>query len=103
MKVLKLNELDILILQRLTKDKKIALNMLYVDIKDYNSKFKKFRTISYQYLWSRVDFLHSLDLISVSFTKPKEISLNKKKEKIIVRYLAGVLGLEEVCEGAKDV
>jgi len=103
MKVLKLNELDVLILQRLTKDKKILLNMLFMDIKDYNSKFHKFRSISYQYLWSRVNFLNSMDLVSVGFTKPKEIRLNDKKSKSILRYLAGVFELEESIEGVKNV
>jgi len=101
MKVLKINELDILILQRLVRDKKITLNMLSMDIKDYDSAFQKFRGISYQYLWGRVNFLNSLDLLSVSFTKPKEIVLNENKKKFVLRYLAGILDLEEAIEGVK--
>jgi len=102
MKILKLNELDILILKTLIK-KDSSIGMLKFELNEYNFKYHKFKNITYQYLWTRVNFLNNIGLIKVGFTKPKILSIPHNKLKLISSYLSSMFSLEKVIDGEENV
>lgn len=104
MKVLKFNELDILILKYLVKNRSAVVSMLRYDLIKYDKDTNKYpKGISYTYLWQRIHILHSLRLISVTETKSRVISIVESKRELIGRYLYVLFKLEEEVDDDKNV
>lgn len=102
MKILKLNELDFLILKILINHNQATSTTIKEELKRYNEYTKKFKYVSYSYLQSRISFLNALNLITVGFNQPHKLSIKIDKVRLIRSYISLLLEIEQRLDGDKQ-